>query len=127
VAKELYEKFPDATLLTSEIGGIGFEFKGKIIDGAGLITPSALKYHPMKVPEERPVEYCGAIPVGIVRETSPDIVVSYDYFMGALEISGILQSYEHEKHPVFTEDDILLSGMENFWSNNWLNVFIKAR
>jgi hypothetical protein len=49
----LYDQYPHATLMTSEIGGLGYGFKGHMVDGAGLISPDALQYHPMSVPKCR--------------------------------------------------------------------------
>ncbi|HSB66952.1 MAG TPA: hypothetical protein VLD65_10255, partial [Anaerolineales bacterium] len=47
VGRQLYEKYPQARLMTSEIGGIGYSFQGYIYDGVGLVSPEALKYHPI--------------------------------------------------------------------------------
>jgi hypothetical protein len=68
---------PRAKLMTSEIGGLGEGFPGEILDGLGLATPAATKYHPMRVPEERSSGRIGAIPVGFVAEMKPDVIVSY--------------------------------------------------
>jgi hypothetical protein len=48
VGKSLFDQYPQAKLMTSEIGGLGYGFKGYIMDGAGLVTPLALAYHPLK-------------------------------------------------------------------------------
>lgn len=80
VGRSIYQVCPSARLMTTEIGGLGDGFKGEILDGFGLATPSAMKYHPMRVPEERSYGNVGAIPIGFVREAHPDIIVSYDLF-----------------------------------------------
>ena len=43
----LNKAYPDSTLLTSEIGGLGYSFDGQILDAAGLATPRALLFHPL--------------------------------------------------------------------------------
>lgn len=81
VGKILNEMFPGKKLLTSEIGSLGYYYEGTIIDGAGLISPSALKYHPMKIPEQRSDALIGAIPPQFVAESDPDIIVTYPVFV----------------------------------------------
>jgi hypothetical protein len=69
--EELYTRYPHACLLTSEIGGLGYGFKGCVVDALGLAYPRALRHHPMAVPAERGSPLIGAIPVGLVEELSP--------------------------------------------------------
>lgn len=93
VGSILYREYPDANLLTSEIGGLGYAFKGKIFDAAGLASPDALKFHPMKIPEQRSSGTVGAIPPDYVKENMPDIIVSYDFFAEALLRSEVISQY----------------------------------
>jgi hypothetical protein len=80
VGTAIYQVCPSARLMTSEIGGLGDGFKGEILDGFGLATPAAIKYHPMRVPEERSSGLSGSIPFGFVQEAHPDLIVSYKFF-----------------------------------------------
>jgi hypothetical protein len=73
----LHRLFPDAQLMTSEIGGLGYGFKGYILDGCGLISPDALKHHPLKVGTQRLHSGFGAIPAAYVNEKKPELIVSY--------------------------------------------------
>lgn len=125
ISKIIYSKYPKTTLLTSEIGGLGYGFKGYILDGMGLIQPQCLKYHPMKVPEERSSGITGAIPVGCVKEYSPEIIISYDSFIEALRKDAILKKYQHYKLPVFTEEDLARTKEREIWGSKNLNVFIR--
>ncbi len=70
--------------MSSEIGGLGEGFEGEILDAVGLATPSAIKYHPMRVPDERSSGDLGEIPTGFVSEMRPDVIVSYDVFAESL-------------------------------------------
>lgn len=82
---EISEKIHDATkgaiLMTSEIGGLGWGFLGMVLDGAGLVTPDALKHHPMKVPEQRSHPGIGAIPLQFIIERRPHYVISMPIFI----------------------------------------------
>jgi hypothetical protein len=80
VGAAIYQVCPTARLMTSEIGGLGDGFKGEILDGFGLATPAAIKYHPMRVPQERSSGLSGSIPFGFVQEAHPDVIVSYKFY-----------------------------------------------
>lgn len=121
----LYGQYPRATLMTSEIGGLGYGFRGRIADGAGLVTPEALVYHPMKVPEERSGGGIGAIPVGFVREMSPELIVSYDMFVESFLVSDVRDDYIRMQCPMFVREDELIYGQPELWGSKHLNVFVR--
>ena len=125
VADRLYRVYPDYTLLSTEMGGLGFGFKGRVLDGAGLLTRNALKYHPMKVPQERPNGLTGAIPPGYVKEANPDIIVSYDSFCGAFMKSPESANYVIIKEPIFTSSDLAITDVRSLWGIDDINIFIK--
>jgi hypothetical protein len=80
VGRAVRSACPTGRLMTSEIGGLGEGFRGTILDGFGLASPEAMKFHPMRVPEDRSGGYIGAIPIGFVNEARPDVIVSYPTF-----------------------------------------------
>lgn len=126
VSHWLYKKYPNASLMTSEIGGLGYGFEGKILDGCGLISPEAIKYHPMKVPEQRTSGSAGAIPLKYVQEKMPELVVSLESFCEEFSRSNLA----HEKYykiqlPVFTARDLRLSPDSNIWASNFLLVYVR--
>lgn len=125
VGDRLYKEYPDARLLSSEIGGLGWGFKGYILDGVGLVTPQALKYHPMSVPEERSGGLTGSIPTRIVIDLKPEIIVSYDNFIEDLIRSPVLQEYVHYQEPVFVQQDLALSPTGIVFNSRHLNIFIR--
>jgi hypothetical protein len=125
VGGSLYRLFPEATLMTSEIGGLGYGFEGYILDGAGLATPSALAYHPLPVPEKRSTALTGAIPTEFIRENSPDIIVSYDVFIEDFLRNDSLETYERVNCPVFLSDDRQRENEPKLWNSAYLNVLIK--
>lgn len=125
VGEALYAQYPNARLLTSEIGGLGYSFRGYIWDGVGLVSPDALQYHPMKVPEERSHGSIGAIPVGYVEATQPDIIVSYDTFIEAFMRSPVRNSYTHIQYPLYLDDDMRYDPQVTLWGSRHLNVFIR--
>jgi hypothetical protein len=109
IARDLKASLPNGTMLSPEVGALGWDYyPNKIFDAVGLVTPSALKYHPMKVPEERRGGWLGAIPVGTIEEFHPDIVVAWsmvsEAFRRALE-EGQLSDYMPAGHwPVLPDD-----------------------
>ncbi|HLP32395.1 MAG TPA: hypothetical protein VK202_02920 [Bacteroidia bacterium] len=126
VSQWLYKKYPNATLMTSEIGGLGYGFEGKILDGCGLISPEAIKYHPMKVPEQRTSSHIGAIPLKYVQEKMPELVVSLESFCEEFSRSNLAQEkYYKIQLPVFTARDLRLSPDSTIWGSNFLLVYVR--
>ncbi len=125
IGEALYRHFPAATLLTSEIGGLGYGFSGYIADGAGLISPNALKYHPMKVPEERSNGTIGAIPSGYVAEVNPELIVSHEIFVEAFRRSPVAAGYAMWTCSPYTDSDLVQSQRRTIWKNSRLFVFVR--
>lgn len=125
IGQSLYSLYPSATLLTSEIGGLGYGFKGTLLDGAGLVSPQALKFHPMKVPEERANGYTGGIPLPFIQATKPDLIVSYSAFIKPFFTSDTMKNYTYFQCPIFREDDLSRSNMTSLFGGKHLNVFIR--
>jgi hypothetical protein len=126
VGEYLHTKYPESTLMSSEIGGLGYGFKGHIVDAAGLASPEALRYHPMSVPDERSNGSIGAIPAGLVETTKPDIIVSYDIFIEDLIHSRVIENYYLIKDAVFVDSDLSISKTKTIWGSNHLNIFIRG-
>jgi hypothetical protein len=123
--ERLYERFPEARLMSSEIGALGYTFRGRIIDGVGLVSPQALKHHPMKVPEERSFGFIGAIPPGFVEETEPELIVSLDIFIEELLRSEVMSRYRLVREPVYTDQDLLIARSPEIWWSRNLNILIR--
>jgi hypothetical protein len=123
--KRLFERFPDARLMSSEIGGLGYTFKGRIIDGVGLITPGALEHHPMRVPEQRSYGFIGAIPAGFVEEASPELIVALDIFVEELLRSEVASRYAVIREPVYIDEDLRFFPSPMVWWSRHLNIFIR--
>ena len=125
IGKTLHERYPDYNLMSSEIGGLGYSFKGKIYDGAGLVSDGALKHHPMDVPGERSSGLFGSIPPGYVSEVKPDIIVSYDMFMEALARSDVMENYILLKEDAYIAPDMDTFREKGVDINIHLNVLIR--
>jgi hypothetical protein len=121
----LYQDYPNATLLSSEIGGLGYAFPGYIYDAAGLASPQALAYHPLPYPEQRPSGYIGAIPPAYVEAVHPDIIVSLDVFAEDLLDSQAVASYQLIKMPYFVAEDAAIAPSRVLWNSLVLNVLIR--
>lgn len=124
VGRQLYRKYPDASLLASEIGGLGFTFRGPIHDAVGLVSPGALKYHPLDVPTERSSGFLGAIPVDYVRQIDPDLVVSLSTFVEDFRRSELRSRYRLTRRPVIPSQ--MTGGMDwTVWGSRYLLIFQK--
>jgi hypothetical protein len=105
IGSAVYSQCPSGTLMTSEIGGLGWGFPGEIRDGAGLASPEAIHYHPMRVPEERSAGTLGEIPAGFVRDRHPDLIVSYDILAESALPAARSLGYEDFAYPIFVKGD----------------------
>jgi hypothetical protein len=117
---------PNARLMSSEIGGLGASFHGYIYDGLGLTDPDALKFHPMRVPEERSSGAFGAIPVGYVMEKQPDVIVSYDqYGEAVLRSAAVRGAYFDRAFPPFLPIDSSPALLRTFQGIRSVHVLVK--
>jgi hypothetical protein len=118
-----------ARILSSEIGGLGWGFyPGKIIDADALVSPENLKFHPMRVPDDRPDTGSGAIPVGAVEEGQPDFVVSMEGFSIAFRRAvsdGRLREYVlREQLPLVPLELQKKYGLKSaFWLSTHIEVY----
>ena len=94
IGTALFAHCPTCTVVSSEVGGLGYAFKGRVYDAFGLGDPDAARFHPLKVPEERRGYWVGAIPPEYVRYRDPDYVVSMPLFSEALRRSAVLGAYQ---------------------------------
>jgi len=116
-------------VMTSEIGGLGWTYRGRIIDAAGLVSPECLKYHPMKVPEQRGRGIYGAIPVEAVVDLKPGLVVSMEVFSESFRREfafGSLTDYELiERYPVFNPEDVKDNRHAVLWGSRYIEVYAR--
>jgi len=91
----------------------------------GLVSPGALKYHPMKVPQERRSGLLGSIPPAYVSEVNPDIIVSYDFYMDALFKSKIIDNYIIMKEERYAPRDMAVARTGPSATAKDLNILIR--
>jgi hypothetical protein len=125
VGKILNTEYPGAVLLSSEIGGLGYAFRGRVIDAAGLAAPDALEFHPMRVPEERSRGDLGAIPPLYVEKQMPDVIVSYDQFAQALLASKVMDQYNVVPVPAYLPEDRKNAKTDTIWGDRYLRIYIR--
>ncbi len=95
----------NAKVAAPEIGALGFSFPGPIEDTVGLASPGALRFHPLKVPSQRPTGYHGGVPAAFIEESRPDIVIGLDVLMTDFSNSPVASRYEIRRvSPVLEED-----------------------
>jgi hypothetical protein len=124
VGHSIYQECPTARVMSSEIGGLGAGFEGEILDAVGLATPSAIKYHPMRVPNERSSGDLGEIPTGFVNEMRPDVIVSYDVFAESL-----LKNPDRSNYAEFVYPALPAAEMPRYsdWSGHHLYILVARR
>ena len=71
IGRSLELQHPRATLLAAEIGGLGYEFKGAVIDATGLASPEMLEYHL----EQPGLGLLAEITPEMARDLAPDYIV----------------------------------------------------
>jgi hypothetical protein len=103
----VYSVFPGARVLAPEIGAFGFSFKGPIIDAIGLVSPEAVDFHPLKVPEERATGFLGSVPVAFVEKEKPEIMVGLKTFFAHVLTTDITHDYDIIERPAMCEEDRL--------------------
>ena len=119
---------PGAKVAAPEIGALGFAFPGYIEDSVGLATPAALRFHPLKVPSQRPTGYHGGVPSAFVEQSRPDIVVGLDVFMTDFMNSPVSSRYEMRKvPPVLEEDRARLGSAKVFGADEVIIAIRKAQ
>jgi hypothetical protein len=69
----------DVTLVSPEIGALGYYYKGSVIDACGLVSPEALPFLPVPA-DERYAATSGALSRELVKAVVPDIVVTLRCF-----------------------------------------------
>ncbi|NWF80227.1 MAG: hypothetical protein HXY37_09295, partial [Chloroflexi bacterium] len=131
IGEELYRNYPDAVLMSSEIGGLGWGFRGRVADAAGLVSPEFLRYHPLPVPEGRSSGLTGAIPPQAVRDAAPDLLVAMETFSEAVrhEIArGRLPSYHLlRREPVLDEQLIPGTSGLSLWNSRYTEIYVHTR
>ncbi len=66
------------TIITNEIGMLGYYAPARIFDSVGLVSPEALKYYPIPANE---LASNNAIPSRMINELKPEYVVSLELFV----------------------------------------------
>ncbi|HOU54254.1 MAG TPA: hypothetical protein PLQ97_10035 [Myxococcota bacterium] len=93
------EALPGETLSGPEIGALGYDYPGKVLDACGLVSPEALPFLPVP-PDQRASPIDGAISTDFVQALRPDWVAFLPFFARA----SLLRSSWFERHyrPAFS-------------------------
>ena len=110
--QQLYKDFPSARLLTSEIGGLGYGFRGYIHDSGGLVSPEVLSNPGI-------INSGGKIVTDFIDGTIPDLIVSYDIFIEDEFVKESTQEYTVISYPVFSEEDMNRSIITTPWGESY--------
>jgi hypothetical protein len=101
-----------------EIGELGFILdQVKVLDAAGLVSPEAIPYLPIP-PEQRAGPGIGAIPIGLVHDYHPDMLIFFDIFA----VNGIgSDDWFWDNYTPIIVHEVNLPG----WDSNALYVFAR--
>ena len=108
VGQTLYRACPQGSLLTSEIGGLGYGFRGEILDGVGLVTPAAIAFHPLSFPQDSPSRDEGAIPPRYAKAAGADLIATYLHHGEAVVEQAQALGYDDIPLPSFLRVDHIL-------------------
>jgi len=127
VAAELYREYPEATLMTSEIGAVGFGFRGRIQDGAGIASPEALRYYPLPVPAERYDAADAPVPLRYLKDQRPGLVMAVDRHLDAVLSDPVRAEYVHVRRRLYDANDDARRASETLlWDSiRYLDVLIR--
>jgi hypothetical protein len=110
-----------ARLMTSEVGGLGYAYGGTILDGVGLVTRDAVRYHPLAEALFR----VGGIPGAFAEDHRPELMVSYPLFMKNLDEDWLGTNYVLVRLSAFSSEWRIRSGTREIWSSDELRVYIR--
>jgi len=125
IGARLAAAMPNASIMAAEIGGLGETFPGHIYDGVGLVSPKALKYHPLRVPEQRMLGYIGAIPPGYVEEVRPELIVGMDEFVRAVLASPVRSHYTIRRTDIYGPADALVLASDELWYSRFIQTLVR--
>jgi len=114
IGRRLYQKYPDASLMTSEIGGLGWGFEGYVFDGFGLASPDAIHHHTDDTGN------VGIIPLSYIKEKNPEIIVSLSIFIRDFMDSPLMGSYKNLPVNIFPD------GENKIWGDTKIDVFVRS-
>jgi hypothetical protein len=128
LGRHLHETHGQATLLTSEIGGLGWGFyPGHIEDAAGLVSKDIFALYQHE-PPHRSLAGIG-ITVRTVEQTRPDLIVSLTCFTGDLRpaiAAGKLPYNLVEQWPAVQTEDQAEGLPATVFGSRWLQVFARS-
>ena len=79
-AEELNKVIDDQTRLAApEIGSLGYYFKGKLLDGCGLVSPEVIPFLPVPK-EQRFNSMIGALSLELIQATEPEWIATMPIF-----------------------------------------------
>ncbi len=93
LGRQLYARWPQTGLASVEIGALGYSYPGRIIDLAGLVTPSVLPYY--SAPDYQ-FSFPFKVSARLVREQRPPILVAFDSMLPFRNESWFVSEYHEE-------------------------------
>ena len=121
VGSVLQRTCPSGTLMTSEIGALGWSFPGIIEDAFGIATPRAMAFQPLR--SGAPV---GGVPAAYALEASPDMIVNFSSLDAEVRASPQLnRTYSLISLPTTIRSDHVPTSPLGWHKSTALDVFLR--
>ena len=129
IGEMLQQKMPNATVMTPEIGGLGWAFHGKIIDSAALVSPDFLKYYLNQTAKQAIERFFVRIPLAAIQEFNPDMIVGLNVWTTEVANAiktGQLRGYHLVKsYPIVPPEQLRVGESVTFWGSSSIEVYAK--
>lgn len=125
IGEDLQRKSPRESVCSAEIGGVGWTFRGKILDSLAFVSPEALRYYPSKLRGRwnwgKRAWELPLLPPLLVRDFRPDIVVVFpaygSTFLEALGRPGFPPYRLMDRYVMFRDP------RRTLWGHRFLEVY----
>ncbi|MEA5078492.1 MAG: hypothetical protein VB013_07970 [Anaerolineaceae bacterium] len=125
IGRVLNDEFPNATLLTNEIGGLGMGFRGKIIDVSGLVSPEVFQYFPGVDDDAEANKTSGTLYDKIIGVVRPDLIVTYPLLVGNFDSSSEKTDYVKLTVPALARYWQGVTGYSDVWGSPDLYIYVR--
>lgn len=126
IGEVLASTYPASSILAPEIGGLGRGFPGDIVDGAGLASPNSLRYHPLRIPEQRSAGYLGSVPPELIHDAHPDFIVGLPTLLEAVIRAPEISDYVRIDVPIAYTPPLGVQRPIHVWGNKSVAVFART-
>ncbi len=127
VAEALNKTLPGKLLMAPEVGALGYFYDGYVFDAVGLVNPEALRFHPLKVPEQRASGVIAAVPAMLVQKKKPDILCGLEVFFEEVQKSDVSKKYRWRTLPILLREFPETGERISLWGSHGILLGVSAK